>query len=309
MPRSTDLAERAGAPTSVGTSTLRVRGRGVRANPTATPPSRPAAPPLWLLLPLLAALAVLLVWPLAILALRSIADADGGLTFGRYLDIMTDPRYLTSLRDTAVIAVLSTSLALVVCVPAAIYLERTSGPWARVLAVALTLPLSLPGIVIGFFVILVFGNTGVVPITIEQATGSRALQIAYTFAGLLLGYLYFQIPRVVLVVRGAVAGISDDAVDAARTLGASTWRIYREVVLPTLRPAVVNAASLALATAFGAFGTAATLSRGFSVMPLEIAAAFTERFRPEQAAALSVVLALITTTLILGLGRLSEVRR
>lgn len=277
-------------------------------SPADTKRAATSVPSLACALPLLAMAGVLLVWPLGIMALRSVDDGAGGFTMAQYGAVVTSPRYLASLRDTTVIAVASTSLALVLCVPAAIYLERAAGPWPRVIAVALTVPLSLPGIVIGFFVILTFGTTGVVPVSIEQVTGARALQLAYTFTGLLLGYLYFQIPRIVLVVRGAIRRVSDDAIDAARTLGASTWTVYRRLVVPTLRPAIVNASSLALATAFGAFGTAATLSRGFSVMPLEIAAAFTERFRPEQAAALSITLAIITTGLILGLGSLAERR-
>ncbi len=258
-----------------------------------------AAPQLILLL-------VALVYPLGILAWRSLITADGHLSFANYLAVVQSERYLAAFGNTALIAVASTLLALVICVPAAIYMERGQGWGRKLIAVLLTIPLSLPGIVIGFFIILNFGLTGVVPQTLEVMTGDRHLTFAYTFWGMLLGYLYFQIPRVVLVVRGAVAGVSDDAIAVARTLGAPTWRIYSDVILPTLRPAILNAASLSLATAFGAFGTAATLSRGYRVVPLEIAAAFTESFQPELAASLSLLLALTTTLLLVGIGQLAN---
>jgi putative spermidine/putrescine transport system permease protein len=172
--------------------------------------------------------------------------------------------------------------------------------------VALTIPLSLPGIVIGFFVILFFGLTGVVPQVFLLLTGERQLNFAYTFGGMLLGYLYFQIPRVVLVLRGSVAALSQDVIDVSRTLGATPWRVYLDVLLPALMPAMISAASVSLATAFGAFGTAATLSRGFRVLPLEIASSFTESFQPERAASLSIALALLTTAILLGLGQIAE---
>ncbi len=258
-----------------------------------------AAPQLILLL-------VALVYPLGILAWRSLITADGRLSFANYLAVVQSERYLEAFGNTALIAVASTLLALVICVPAAIYMERGQGWGRKTIAVLLTIPLSLPGIVVGFFIILNFGLTGVVPQTLEAVTGDRHLTFAYTFWGMLLGYLYFQIPRVVLVVRGAVAGMSDDAIAVARTLGAPTWRIYSDVILPTLRPAILNAASLSLATAFGAFGTAATLSRGYQVVPLEIAAAFTESFQPELAASLSLLLALTTTLLLVGIGQLAN---
>ncbi|NCT91010.1 ABC transporter permease subunit [Cellulomonas sp. APG4] len=258
--------------------------------------------------PLGALLLVVLVWPLVTMALRSVSAPDGGVHLGRYVEVLTSGRYAESLVFTAVLALASTVLALVICVPAGLYLERDRTRTGRGLAVAMTVPLSLPGIVIGFFIILTVGNTGVVPTLTEAVTGERMLQISYTWAGLLLGYLYFQIPRVVLVVRGAAGAVRPEAVDVARSLGASTATVYRRVVLPALRPAIASSAALALATAFGAFGTAATLSRGIRVVPLEVASAFTDAFQPELAATLSVLLAVLTTVILVGVGRLGEAR-
>lgn len=265
------------------------------------------APVALLSVPILLVLAILLFWPLGILALQSIyTETEHGSVFSlaNYADILRSERYLSAFGNTALIALASTLLALLICTPAAIYVEGRGGRGRKLLAVLLTIPLSLPGIVIGFFVILSFGFTGVIPQFLELLTGERELRIAYTFWGLLLGYLYFQIPRVVLVLRGAVATISPDVIDVARTLGTPTWRIYTDIILPILRPALLNAAALSLATAFGAFGTAATLSRGFRVIPLEIAAAFTENFQPELAASLSLMLVLVTTTVLAGVHQL-----
>jgi len=273
---------------------------------------KPQRPGMWastLSAPFLIIVLTLLFWPLIILAQRSLQpEAGKGLTLALYGEVITSSTYLRAFMNTAIISVLSTVLALVICIPAAIYIEGKGGRGRKWLAVALTIPLSLPGIVIGFFVILNFGLTGVVPQLIERVTGRRELVLAYTFWGMLLGYLYFQIPRVVLVMRGAISAISQDSIDAARTLGASTLRVYFEVILPALRPAIISASSLSLATGFGAFGTAATLSRGYRVVPLEIAAAFTENFKPAQAGALSLLLMLITTTILFGVGNLDTAR-
>lgn len=257
-----------------------------------------------LVAPLLIILGAFLLYPLLVTALRSLSVDGTAFSLSIYADTVTNPRYFRAFWFTALLAVTSTLVALLICVPAAIYIEGKSSRARRVAAVLLTVPLSLPGIVIGFFIILGLGRTGVVTDVLKAVTHLRNPQLAYTFWGLLLGYVYFQIPRVVLVLRGAVAGISTDVVNVARTLGASPWQVYAEVVLPTLRPALISASSLSLATAFGAFGTAATLSRGIRVVPLEIATLFTERFQPERAAALSIVLGFITVTLLLGVGRL-----
>jgi putative spermidine/putrescine transport system permease protein len=261
---------------------------------------------LWLGVPLAIVVACLLLWPLAVLAFNSLVSETDGVSFDNYATVLTSERYLTSFMITSVLAVGSTVLALLLCVPAALYIERTQSRASRGIAVALTIPLSLPGIVIGFFIILVFGNTGLVPVASNGLFGEPVGSIAYTFTGLLLGYLYFNIPRVILVVRGAVAQVPHDTLDAARTLGGSPWHVYQRVVIPALRPAIASASALSLATAFGAYGTAVTLSRGYRVVPLDIADAFTESFNPELAATLSVVLALVTTMILVGVSRLGE---
>jgi len=276
-----------------------IQGQSVYKKPLWT-----ASLPVLLAAPQIIVLLILLAFPLGVLVWRSVYGTEGEISVTSYLTLVQSKRYLEAFVNTALIAMASTVLAIALCTPAAIYIERGRGGGRKLLAVLLTIPLSLPGIVIGFFIILNFGLTGVVPQALERVTGDRQFQIAYTFWGMLLGYLYFQIPRVILVVRGAVAGLSQDVIDVAQTLGTPTWRLYSDVILPTLRPALINAASLCLATAFGAFGTAATLSRGYRVVPLEIASAFTESFQPQLAASMSLLLALITTTLLVGVGYL-----
>jgi putative spermidine/putrescine transport system permease protein len=256
-----------------------------------------------LVAPVVAALAVLFAWPLSTLARRSVESGDGSISFENYRMVLTSERYVRAFGVTAVLAVASTVLALVLCVPAAVFLEVSRSRVARCASTALSIPLSLPGIVIGFFIIVIFGNSGLIPDAAASITGEKRFAIAYTAGGLLLGYLYFQIPRIVLVVRAAAAGLSWDAIHASRTLGAGPWTTYRRVVLPALKPSITSAAGLSLATAFGAYGTAATLSRGVEVVPLQIAARFTERFEPAVAATLSLILAAITTVCLLAIGR------
>ena len=247
-----------------------------------------------------------LFWPLLSLGLQSIFPSEGTFSMELYRQVLLSKHYLSSFWNTFLISLLSTLIALVVCIPAGIYIEGDKGRDRKVLAVALTIPLSLPGIVIGFFVIISFGFTGVIPKLFEILTGTRRLAFAYTFYGMLLGYVYFQIPRVVLTIRGAVSNISQDVLDSARTLGASTLQSYWHVILPTLKPSIISAASLSMATGFGAFGTAATLSRGFRVVPLEIATAFTENFQPKLAGAMSITLVLVTTLMLFGINRLAD---
>ncbi|BCX03729.1 MAG: ABC transporter permease [Candidatus Roseilinea sp.] len=259
-----------------------------------------------LAMPVLVLLSLALIAPLVVLLRQSLTGEGGQLTLANYAALVTSLAYRRALLNSVLIAVSSTALALALCLPVAIYIERSVSRYRNALAVALTIPLSLPGIVIGFFVILLFGLTGIVPQIFLLITGERQFNFAYTFWGMLLGYLYFQIPRAVLVLRGAVSALSQDVIDVSRTLGATPWRVYLDVILPALSPALLSAASVSLATAFGAFGTAATLSRGFRVLPLEIASLFTESFQVERAAGLSIALTCLTVAVLFGLGRAGE---
>jgi putative spermidine/putrescine transport system permease protein len=258
--------------------------------------------------PLIVLLGAFLMWPLVVMAGRSLGGDADVFSLRIYQEVLADPQLLRAFGWTALLSSLATLICLVICAPAAIYIEGGSSLARRIAAIALAAPLSLPGIVIGFFVILGFGRTGVFTDFLRMITDARNPQFAYTFWGMLLGYVYFAIPRVLLVIRGAVSTIGTDAVQAARTLGAGPWRVFFEVVVPALRPALISAASLSLATSFGAFGTAATLSRDIRVVPLEIAALFTERFQPDRAAALSILLAMVTITLIGIVGRFDRSR-
>jgi len=62
---------------------------------------------------------------------------------------------------------------------------------------------------------------------------------AYSLSGLFLGYLYFSIPRVIVTVMAAATKLDASLEEAARSLGASPWRIFIDVVMPALMPALI----------------------------------------------------------------------
>jgi ABC-type spermidine/putrescine transport system permease subunit II len=144
-----------------------------------------------LILPLLILLAAFLLTPMAVLWVRSV-NIDGQITLNIYVESLTNLRYLTAFANTALLAVASTALALLVCTPTALYIER--GRRKSWLAVALTIPLSLPGIVIGFFVILVFGRTGVVPQLFREPDGPASAELRLHVLGAALGLLLLSNP-------------------------------------------------------------------------------------------------------------------
>ncbi|MCL4746755.1 MAG: ABC transporter permease subunit, partial [Burkholderiaceae bacterium] len=128
------------------------------------------------------------------------------------------------------------------------------------------------------------------------------LVFAYSMAGLFMGYVYFSIPRTILTVIAAAEKLDPRIEEAARSLGASPWRVVRDVILPGLKPAFISSGAICFATAVGAFGTAFTLATRINVLPMVIYTEFTLSANIAMAAALSFVLGAITWA-VLALAR------
>lgn len=173
------------------------------------------------------------------------------------------------------------------------FLERNRFRGRNVLVATLTLPLAFPGVVVGFMVIMLAGRQGLIGEFTKYVTGEK-LVFAYSMAGLFMGYLYFSIPRVILTVMAAAEKLDVQLEEAARSLGASTWRVVLDVFIPGLMPALLSSGAICFATSMGAFGTAFTLATNIDVLPMTIYTEFTLNANIAMAASLSIVLGLIT---------------
>jgi len=210
-----------------------------------------------------------------------------------YLTFLTTSRYLESLVSTVLLSGGVTLVALIVASISGIFLERNRFWGRRMLISVLTFPLAFPGVVIGFLVIMIGGRQGIVGVASKAITGDRWV-FAYSMAGLFIGYLYFSIPRVILTIMAASEKFDLSLEEAARSLGASRWQVVRDVIIPQLYPALIASGAISFATAMGAFGTAFTLATNIDVLPMVIYTEFTLNANLATAAALSLVLGLVT---------------
>jgi putative spermidine/putrescine transport system permease protein len=255
----------------------------------------------WLMLLITPAAAVFLAFwllPIGRLIMLGGSGADG---FATYFDVLVNERYLTVLLITVALAAGVTAVTLLISAISGVFLARSEFFGRNVLVAILTLPLAFPGVVIGFMVIMLGGRQGLVGSVTNWATGSR-LVFAYTFTGLFVGYVYFSIPRVILTVMASAEKLDIALEEAAKSLGASEWRVFCDVVIPGLMPALMSSGAICFATAMGAFGTAFTLNVGIPVLPMLIYTEFTLNANIAVAAALSVILGLMTW-LVLAMAR------
>lgn len=152
---------------------------------------------------------------------------------------------------TLLLALLVTTILLVIATPLAWWLCRSRWAGREAVAAVVALPLVLPPTVLGFYLLLLFGPNGPGG-PIASLWGARTL--AFSFEGLVLGSLIYSLPFMVQPLRAAFEAIGEDPLEAAATLGAGPWQRFRRVALPLARGGYLAGAVLTFAHTVGEFG-------------------------------------------------------
>ncbi|MFI6995635.1 ABC transporter permease [Nonomuraea wenchangensis] len=273
--------EHAGPPSpSAGSGGRRAAGRGVTGRL-----------PWMLVLPAVAGL-VFLVLPLAGLLIRA--------PWPTLLERLAEPHVLEALRLSLVCATVATACCLLLGVPLAWLLARVEFPGRRLVRALVTVPLVLPPVVGGVALLLVLGRRGLVGQWLESSFG---VTLPFTTAGVIVAEAFVAMPFLVISVEGALRGADQRFEEAAATLGASRWTVFRRVTLPMVMPGVVAGAVLCWARALGEFGATITFAGNFPgttrTMPLAVYLAL--ETEPEAAIVLSLVLLAVSVIILASL--------
>ena len=158
---------------------------------------------------------------------------------------------LDALLLTLQLASLTTLVLLLLGTPLAWWLARTRS-WLKVpIGALVALPLVLPPVVLGFYLLVLMGPDGPVG-RLTQALGLGLLP--FSFAGLLVGSVLYSLPFVVQPLQNAFEAIGKRPLEVAATLRASPLDTFVSVVLPLARPAYLTAAVMGFAHTVGEFG-------------------------------------------------------
>jgi putative spermidine/putrescine transport system permease protein len=137
--------------------------------------------------------------------------------------------------------------------------------WARPMLLTFSgVAANFAGVPLAFAFVATLGRTGLVTVALN-ALGFNLYQHGfnlYTFTGLSLTYMYFQLPLMVLVITPALDGLKREWREASDILGGSAWQYWRYVGLPLLLPSFLGATILLFGNAFGAYATAYALTGG-----------------------------------------------
>jgi molybdate transport system permease protein len=247
-------------------------------------------PPLYLLIPAGAALALVLV---------PIAGLLQHVPWHTLLTQVTSDQVLTALRLSLVCSVLAVVVALVLGVPLAWMLARTTFPGKAMVRAVVTLPLVLPPVVGGVALLFAFGAHGFA----GEALAHLGVTLPFTTAGAVLAETFVAMPFLVIAVEAGIRQADVRYEEAAATLGAGAWMRFWRVTVPLIAPSLAAGAALTWARALGEFGATITFAGNLpgttQTMPLAVYVALESN--TDGAIALSLVLLVVSLGILLGL--------
>ena len=152
---------------------------------------------------------------------------------------------------TLKLAALTTLILLLLGTPLAWWLARTKSPLKPAVSALVALPIVLPPTVIGFYLLVALGPNG----PLGQLTQSLGLgTLPFTFAGLVVGSVFYSLPFVVQPIQNAFEAIGERPLEVAATLRASPLDTFFSVVLPLAKPGYLTATVMGFAHTVGEFG-------------------------------------------------------
>ncbi|KZX48177.1 iron ABC transporter permease [Haloarcula sp. K1] len=210
--------------------------------------------------------------------------------------VLSPDRRLGVIGFTAYQAALSTVASVALGLPAAYLLARYEFPGRRTLRSLTILPFVLPSIMVGVGFVATFGRNGTLN-AVLGALGLGQVNLLFTLEAVIVAHAFYNAPLVARVTTAAWESVDASAVETARSLGASPFRAFRDVVAPQLYPSVLMGAALTFVFTFSTFPIVLALG-GFQLATVEV---FVYRLIRDLEYAEAAALALIELGISLGL--------
>jgi len=238
-------------------------------------------------------LLILVLLPLLLMPLAAILifAFRGGLP--AFFAALSSPDAQFALRFSLLIAFGTAAVNAVLGTFAAYVLSKYRFPGRRPLGVIVNLPVSIPTVVVGTSLLLLWGPIGL----LGKALGKFGMEPMFTPIGVLMAHLFVTFPYLLGAVKPVLDELETTYEEAAYTMGATRWQTFRYVILPTLRGGLFTGTLLTFAHSLGEFGATVLVSGNLRLRtqtaPLYIFAQF-EAGNIASANAVAAVLAILS---------------
>lgn len=217
-----------------------------------------------------------------------------GFTFANYINIFTKPLYQKAIVNSLIISILSSIIGLIVAFIGAKAVHESKGKLNNIFMSILNMVSNFSGVPLAFAYIIMFGNVGVMTM-IGSNYGIEFLANfpLYSIFGLLLIYVYFQIPLSTLLLIPAFDAIRKEWKESNALLGGTNFTFWTKIGVPILMPSILSTFSVLFANALAAYASAyALLMNNVSLLPIRLSEQFVGDLvqRLEFGSAIAVVL-------------------
>jgi sulfate transport system permease protein len=241
-------------------------------------------------------LSVIVLLPLAALVFKT-----ASLTWSEFFSILVDPRAVASYRLSFGAAMIAATINAFFGFIVAWSLVRYDFPGRRLVDALIDLPFALPTAVSGIALATVFSPSG----WLGQKLAMAGVQVAYTWLGVVVALILIGLPFVVRSVQPALVEVQRDLEEAAETLGAGPFHVFRRIILPAVFPALLTGFTLALARGIGEYGSVVFISGNLplktEITPLLIVIKL-EQFDYNGAAALGFIMLVMSFVMLFAIN-------
>ena len=211
-----------------------------------------------------------------------------------YIRIFTTPVYLQAIQNSIRISLISALIGLSVAFFAGKAYFESDGKLKQFFYLVLNMTSNFSGVPLTFAFMILMGNTGVLTLLLQESGLGGDFNL-YSGNGLLLVYIYFQIPLATLLLLPAFLGLKKEWREAATILNASSFSYWWKIGIPNLLPSILGTLSVLFANALAAYATAyALILNNYALLSLQISSKFKGdvKIDKQMGGALAVVLIL-----------------
>ena len=261
-----------------------------------------------LLVPSVAYLLAMFVFPFAYGVLLSLRPKGGGISLANYVAFFLDPWQARTIWVTASIAVPNTLLTVLLALIVAYAMRR--GIWLeRTITTALVLPIALGTVLVAEGINGFYGPRGWLTQVLLALGLAEPTRLTHNYTGVMLALFLQHFPFCFLMLLGYISGIDPALEASARVLGAGPWAVFRRVMWPLIAPGVAIAGALVFVMNFGVFPSAVLVGQPAGATRTIAIAAYQEAFEHYDMPMASAIAVVMGVCQLAGLAVILFLRR
>lgn len=213
------------------------------------------------------------ILPLANIVIESFSKTGGnGFTLEHFVKIFTTRLYQQSIFNSLWISIFSALAGIIIAFLGAKAANAASAKVRNIFTSVLNITSNFAGVPLAFAFMILLGNVGILTLIGKNYGISFLADFdLYTINGLLLTYIYFQIPLATLLMLPIFSGLKKEWREAVGLLGGNSFHYWFKVAIPSLLPSILGTFSVLFANSLAAYGTAyALLSNNIALLPIRI---------------------------------------